>query len=116
MTEISTDIFDSLFQVIQDRKVKAGKNSYTATLFAKGDSKICEKIMEEAAEVVEAAAEADDNGQHLIHEASDLLFHLLVLLVHKGLTLESVRQELARRFGVSGLEEKANRNRNETPE
>lgn len=108
----SRDILDSLIGVLQNRKNNPSEKSYTATLFARGEEKICEKISEEAAEVVEAAfAEDENSSQHLVHEAADLVFHLMVLLVHKGLSLEEVRGELARRFGTSGLEEKAGRNR-----
>jgi len=73
-----------------------------------------QKVIEEAAEVVEAAGEAGDEGrQHLVCEAADLLYHLLVMLAHRDVRLEEVEAELARRFGISGLEEKASRGKNE---
>lgn len=71
---------------------------------------IGKKIVEEAAEVVEAAAELGEPGHHhLTHEAADLVYHLLVLLAWRGVGLEEVEAELARRFGISGLDEKASR-------
>ncbi len=104
------DILDSVIEVLQDRKSQPNEKSYTASLFQKGETKICEKITEEAQELVESAFESDENAEtHLVHEASDLLFHVMVLLVQKGLTLDNIRTELSRRFGTSGLEEKANR-------
>lgn len=68
------------------------------------------KVLEEAAEFVEAAGEPDEAGrQHTIYEAGDLIYHSLVLLAARGIRLAEVEAELARRFGVSGLEEKAAR-------
>jgi phosphoribosyl-ATP pyrophosphohydrolase len=84
--------------------------SYTTRLFQGGVAKIGEKISEEAAEVVEAAAEPGEDGrQHLIREAGDLVYHLFVMLGHRDVKLTEVEAELARRFGISGLDEKANR-------
>jgi phosphoribosyl-ATP pyrophosphohydrolase len=72
--------------------------------------KIGEKILEEAREVVEAGAESGEEGrQHLIHEAADLIYHLFVLLGFREVRLDEVQDELARRFGISGLDEKASR-------
>lgn len=112
--KMDADVLDSLIAVLQERKSNPSEKSYTSSLFQKGDEKICEKISEEAGELVEAATEQGEGAtQHLVHEAADLLFHTMVLLVNKGLTLEDVRQELSRRFGMSGLEEKANRPQSE---
>jgi phosphoribosyl-ATP pyrophosphohydrolase len=84
--------------------------SYTTALFDGGVEKIGEKIVEEAAEVVEAARETGPQGRdHLVHEAADLIYHLLVMLGHRDIPLNDVRAELARRFGVSGLDEKESR-------
>ena len=89
---------------------KSDEKSYTAKLLAGGVEKIGGKIMEEAAELVEAAGEPEEEGrQHTIYEAGDLLYHTLVLLTARGVRLSEVEAELARRFGVSGLEEKASR-------
>jgi phosphoribosyl-ATP pyrophosphohydrolase len=79
-------------------------------LLTGGVPKIGAKIREEADEVVAAADEPGLTGQnHLVHEAADLIYHLLVMLAHRDVTLEQVEGELARRFGVSGLDEKASR-------
>jgi phosphoribosyl-ATP pyrophosphohydrolase len=96
--------------VIEDRKAHPPAKSYTTSLFAGGVSKIGGKITEEAAEVVEAAGEEGEEGRkHTIYEAGDLIYHLFVLLAHREITLEELEAELARRFGVSGLDEKASR-------
>lgn len=101
---------DLLEQTILARKNESSEKSYTAKLLAGGVEKIGGKILEEAAEVVEAAGEAGDQGrQHTIYEAGDLIYHLLVLLAARDVKLAEVEAELARRFGVSGLEEKASR-------
>ena len=97
--------------VIADRKENPSPRSYTTKLYAGGVPKIGEKIVEEAAEVVDAAAQADDDEgrAHLVHEAADLIYHLFVMLGHKDIRLEQVEEELAGRFGISGLDEKASR-------
>ncbi len=95
---------------IEDRRKNPPAKSYTTSLFAGGVSKIGEKIVEEAAEVVEAAGETGDEGRkHLVYEAADLIYHLFVMLGHKEIPLGEVEAELARRFGISGLDEKAAR-------
>jgi phosphoribosyl-ATP pyrophosphohydrolase len=96
--------------VIEDRRANPPERSYTSQLFRGGVAKIGSKILEEAREVVEAANEPDDAGrQHLIHEAADLIYHLFVMLGHCNVRLPEVEAELVRRFGVSGLDEKAAR-------
>ena len=95
-------IFSRLMQVIEDRKANPPAKSYTTTLFVGGVEKIGAKIMEEAAEVVEAAAEGDRS--HLIREAADLIYHLFVLLGYREIHLVEVQAELVRRFGISGLD------------
>lgn len=96
--------------VIEDRRVNPPATSYTTRLFAGGVPKIGAKITEEAAEVVEAAAEPGEEGrQHLIREAGDLVYHLLVMLAHRDIRLNEVEAELARREGVSGITEKESR-------
>ncbi|MFA8018878.1 phosphoribosyl-ATP diphosphatase [Bremerella cremea] len=104
------NVLSALMAVIEDRRANPPEKSYTTKLFNGGVPKIGEKIMEEAAEVVEAAGEEGDEGrQHLIYEAGDLIYHLFVMLGHKGIALEEVEAELGRRFGVSGIDEKASR-------
>lgn len=103
-------IFAELMAVIEDRKATMPEKSYTTKLFQGGVGKIGEKITEEAAEVVEAAGELGEEGrQHLVREAGDLVYHLLVMLASRDVKLAEVEHELARRFGISGLDEKASR-------
>jgi phosphoribosyl-ATP pyrophosphohydrolase len=103
-------ILAQLMAVIEDRKINPPAKSYTTTLFAGGVVKIGEKIIEEAAEVVEAAGEPGDEGRaHLVREAGDLLYHLFVILGHREVKLAEVEAEIAKRFGISGLDEKASR-------
>ena len=110
MTDPSLRAIDALEQTILARKAAPQERSYTAQLLAGGIEKIGGKIIEEAAELVEAAGEPGDAGrEHTICEAGDLVYHLLVLLAACDVRLDEVEAELARRFGVSGLEEKANR-------
>jgi phosphoribosyl-ATP pyrophosphohydrolase len=106
---------DQLEKTIAERKTTAAADSsYTAKLLAGGLARIGPKITEEAAEVVEAAAEPGEEGRrHTVREAADVLYHLLVLLAARGVKLEEVESELARRFNMSGLEEKASRNQKE---
>ena len=101
------DIFAALDQALAERSRADAAKSYTASLYAGGTDKICAKISEEADEVVEAAAENDND--HVVHEIADLWFHCMVLLQSRGLNVQAVQNELARRFGVSGHDEKAAR-------
>ena len=112
MSDQPQHILAQLMAVIKDRKRNPPAKSYTTTLFAGGVPKIGEKIREEADEVVEAAAEPGEEGrQHLIREAGDLIYHLLVMLGHRDATLAEVETVLANRFGISGIDEKASRNK-----
>lgn len=106
---MSENIFNMLFDVIDDRKKKDPSESYVSKLMAKGTEKINSKITEEASEVCEAALE--DDKEHLIYEICDLLFHTFVMAGYKDISLEEIERELQRRFGVSGLVEKAGRNK-----
>ncbi len=109
----NSDILGRLDAALAKRRAADPAKSYTASLYAGGTAAISGKITEEAAEVVEAAAEDDD--AHLIHEVADLWFHTMVLLQSRGLDASAVQAELARRFGVSGIEEKAARGHGDTP-
>lgn len=101
---------DKLERTIADRAANPREKSYTTQLLEGGTKAIGAKIVEEAAEVVEAASERGKKGQtHFVREVGDLMYHLMVLLRHKGVSLADVETELARRFGVSGTEEKASR-------
>lgn len=98
---------DRLFQVIESRKSSTPDKSYVASLFHKGQDTIQAKVQEEVHELFEALEEG--RLSHTVHEAADVLFHTLVLLSHAGVPIKSVWEELERRFGTSGHEEKRRR-------
>jgi phosphoribosyl-ATP pyrophosphohydrolase len=102
------DILKKLEQILEDRKSAKADESYVSSLYAKGLDEILKKIGEESTEVVMAAKDGDKDK--IIYEVADLWFHTLVLLRHKDIEIDKIQQELSRRFGLSGLEEKANRN------
>lgn len=102
-----SDILQQLTEVLEQRKTADPDSSYVAKLYAKGLDGILKKIGEEATETVMAAKDGDKDK--IIYETADLWFHSLVLLSQQGLAAEDVLNELARRFGLSGLEEKASR-------
>ncbi len=109
-SEKNTDILESLYQIVQERKqLGDGEKSYVKSLFDKGLDKILSKIGEEATEVAVAGKGGDP--EEVVSEVADLLFHLLVLLGYYDLPPEKVYAELRRRFGISGIEEKASRDR-----
>ncbi len=93
--------------LLEARKSADPASSYVAKLYTKGDKKIAQKVGEEAVETAMAVA-ADDNVE-LVKEGADLLFHLMVLLRSRGLSLSDIAHELAHREGLSGLVEKAQR-------
>lgn len=110
--EPTSTVFARLMAVIEDRKQNPPPKSYTTTLFQAGLAKIGAKITEEAAEVVAAAGEPGEEGRsHLIYEAADLLYHVFVLLGYRDIRLPELEAELARRFGISGIDEKESRAR-----
>ena len=98
-------ILDAVHRVILDRKANPSDNSYTASLMAKGIDKILKKVGEEATEVVIAGK--GGTREEVISETADLLYHLLVLLGYRDISPTEVYDELGRRFGISGIEEKA---------
>jgi phosphoribosyl-ATP pyrophosphohydrolase len=102
-----SDTFDKLAEVLEARKSASPDSSYVAGLYAAGLEAVLEKVGEEAAETIAAAREEDTRA--LVHETADLWFHCLVMLAARGLHPRQVLEELERRFGVSGLEEKAGR-------
>lgn len=102
-----SDTLNQLAQVLEQRKTAAADSSYVASLYHKGLDAILKKIGEEATETVMAAK--DGEKDKIVYETADLWFHSMVLLAHQGLGPEDVLRELERRFGLSGLEEKANR-------
>jgi phosphoribosyl-ATP pyrophosphohydrolase len=102
-----SDILAQLAEVLEARKQAESDSSYVAKLYDKGLDAILKKIGEEATETVMAAKDGDKDK--IIYETADLWFHTMVLLAQQGLKPEDVLNELSRRFGLSGLEEKASR-------
>lgn len=118
------DVISQLSQVLSDRQNAAADSSYVASLYAAGLNKILEKVGEEATEVLLASRDLAEGGQSdnnqaptdqpaletaLVGEVADLWFHSMVMLTHQGVAPHKVLDELARRFGVSGIEEKRSR-------
>ncbi len=108
----TAEVITSLYSVILSRKgqtdnEQSNEKSYVASLYAKGTDKIAEKIAEESGELIEAAIEKDN--KEIVYELCDLWFHTLVMLGHKDIDIGEVFTELGRRFGRSGIEEKASR-------
>lgn len=102
-----SDILSRLAQVLESRKQADPASSYVASLYHKGLDSILKKIGEEATETVMAAKDGDRDK--IIYETADLWFHSMVLLVQQGISPDDVLNELDRRFGLSGIEEKASR-------
>lgn len=100
-------VIDELYHIILDRKNADPETSWTAKLFAKGENTILKKIVEEAGELCFAVK--DDNEEEIIYEAADLVYHCLVALGLKNISPDRVKQELARRFDMSGIVEKNSR-------
>lgn len=88
-------MFVELFNIIEDRKTNPTAKSYTAKLLAEGEDRILQKVGEEAVELILAAK--GQGNQRIIEETADLIYHVLVLLACKGLTLEDVETELRKR-------------------
>ena len=106
-------ILERLTITLKERRHADPFTSYVAGLHAKGINKILEKVSEETTEVILAAkdAEASGNVEELVKETADLWFHTMVLLTHMDSSPAAVLKELERRFGTSGLEEKASRSK-----
>jgi phosphoribosyl-ATP pyrophosphohydrolase len=107
-----SDVLEQLTTVLEARKRDADtEHSYVASLHAKGLDKILKKVGEECTETVMAAKDVPHTGnkQALVYETADLWFHTLVMLSHLDLSAQDVLDELARRFDLSGLTEKASR-------
>ncbi|MCW9024452.1 MAG: phosphoribosyl-ATP diphosphatase [Gammaproteobacteria bacterium] len=104
-----SDILKQLADVLEDRKQADPDSSYVARLYDKGLDAILKKIGEEATETVMAAK--DGEKDKVVYEVADLWFHTLVLLSQQGLHPDDVLAELQRRFGLSGIEEKASRSK-----
>ena len=104
-----SEVLQQLADILEQRKQESADKSYVASLYAKGLDHILKKMGEEAIETVIAAKGGDK--EQIIYETADLWFHSMVMLADQGLGPEDVLKELQRRFGLSGLEEKAQRNK-----
>ena len=112
-TEARAEILDRLYEVILARREERPAGSYVVGLLEGGGDAIAAKILEEAGETVEAGR--DEGDAALAHEVADLLFHVWVLLASRDVSPDAVYAELAGRFGVGGLAEKASRSSLEAP-
>lgn len=113
-TAASADVLEALYATLQARKGGDPTKSYVASLYAKGPDAILKKIGEEAAETIIAAKDCASGGAlervKMVHEVADLWFHVMVLLAAYDVPLSALTDELARRTGRSGHDEKASRN------
>lgn len=111
---MNDSVLRQLSAVLEARKQASADESYVASLHVKGLNKILEKVGEESIETILAARDAEQSGscEKLIYETADLWFHSLVMLSHLGADASAVLEELERRFDLSGLEEKAQRDTN----
>ncbi len=105
--EIEYNFIDKLYHTLLDRKNADPQTSYVSSLYHKGENSLLKKVVEEAAEFCFAVK--DDNKKEIIYEAADLAFHTLIALALKNIHPEAILEELRRREGVSGIEEKRNR-------
>jgi len=106
-TDAMYGVIDTLYHTILERKSADPETSWTAKLLSKGDNDILKKVVEEAAEFSFAVKDKDED--EIIYECADLTYHVLVALGHMNISPDRVKQELARRFGMSGIAEKAAR-------
>lgn len=104
-----SDTFQKLAEVLTARKQADPDSSYVASLYRDGTDKILKKLGEEATETVIAGK--GGKREEIIYETADLWFHSLVLLAHNDISPQAVLDELERRFGLSGIEEKAQRSK-----
>ncbi|MEA3333149.1 MAG: phosphoribosyl-ATP diphosphatase [Pseudomonadota bacterium] len=105
--EFTDQIIDELYNVICERRDHPRPDSYVSSLLQKGTDQVLKKVGEESCEVLLAAKNQDPPA--LIHELADLTFHLLVLMAEQNIPPSAIKTELKRRFGTSGLTEKAGR-------
>lgn len=106
---MSDDVLQALSQLLTERKAADPQSSYVAGLHAEGIDRILRKLGEECTETIVAAKNGEQSA--IIYETADLWFHSLIMLSHCGLEPAEVLAELERRFGLSGLDEKAARNK-----
>jgi len=105
--EIEYNFIDKLYHTLLDRKNANPETSYVSSLYHKGENSLLKKVAEEAAEFCFAVK--DNNKKEIIYEAADLAFHTLVALAFRNIHPEAILEELKRREGISGIEEKKNR-------
>ena len=106
-TEAMYGVIDTLYHTIQERKNADPSTSWTAKLFSKGENTILKKVIEESGEFTFAFK---DNDEHeMVYEAADLTYHMLVALAYKNISPDRIKQELIRRFNISGIAEKSAR-------
>ena len=108
------DILKQLDLILESRKTESPDSSYVASLYHKGLEKILKKVGEESNETIMAAKDLEhannsENREHLVYEIADLWFHTMVLLASQNLSSDDITNELQRRFGLSGHDEKTNR-------
>ncbi len=106
-TKSAYGVIDTLYHTIQERKQADPKTSWTAKLFSKGDNTILKKVVEESGEF--CFAYKDNDEAEMVYEAADLTYHMLVALAAKNVSPDRIKQELARRFDMSGIAEKNSR-------
>jgi phosphoribosyl-ATP pyrophosphohydrolase/phosphoribosyl-AMP cyclohydrolase len=100
-TQEAYGVIDTLYHTIQERKNADPQTSWTAKLLSKGENTILKKVVEEAGEY--CFAHKDDDEDEMVYEAADLTYHMLVALASKNISPDRIKQELARRFGMSGI-------------
>ncbi|WP_419763645.1 MAG: bifunctional phosphoribosyl-AMP cyclohydrolase/phosphoribosyl-ATP diphosphatase HisIE [Arcobacter sp.] len=103
----SYSVLDNLYHTIQDRKNDDPKKSYTSKLLKGKENSMLKKIVEEAGEFTFAVK--DNDTEEIIYEGADLVYHCMVALASKNISPDRIKQELSRRFGMSGIEEKNSR-------
>jgi len=106
-TAAAYGVIDTLYHTIQERKNADPSSSWTAKLMSKGDNTILKKVVEEAGEF--SFAYKDNDEKEMVYEAADLTYHMLVALAVKNISPDRIKQELARRFDMSGIAEKNSR-------
>lgn len=102
-------LLDQLYHTIQERKHTSSEKSYTASLLNGKENGLLKKIVEEAGELTFALKDNDES--EIIYETADVAYHILVALAKHNISPDRIKQELSRRFGLSGIEEKKNRNK-----
>ena len=108
--EEKSKIFDRIYKVIEDRKAHPRERSYVSSLMEKGTGDILDKIVEETGELI--AGVLNEDRKQVIHEMADLWFHTLVLLGTLDVSPQEIYDELEKRWGKSGIEEKESRDKN----